>query len=109
MNEIIQRMQQMLESGQDNAMLRFSLGKAHFDAREFDIACAHLQKAVEHDAGYSAAWKWLGCALRETGNIRRAREVFEQGIAVARKKGDKQAEKEMQVFLRRIEKQNQQG
>lgn len=107
MNEIIRRLQQSLDAGQDNAMLRFALGKAYFDARDFDSAIRHLEQAVAQDAKYSAAWKWLGRALTEAGNIRQARDVFKQGIAVAREKGDKQAEKEMQVFLRRIEQTNQ--
>jgi len=54
---------------------------------------------------YSAAWKLLGKALAESGDQAAAIEAFDQGIAVAEEKGDKQAAKEMQVFRRRAEKQ----
>ena len=64
----------------------------------------HLQKAVGHDPAYSAAWKLLGRALNESGDARAALEAYREGIAVAGKKGDIQAAKEMTVFARRIEK-----
>lgn len=95
----------MLAEGTDNAMLRHTLGKAYFERGDFFAAVAHLRHAVAQDAGYSAAWKWLGRALAECGDPEQARRSFEAGIAAAEKKGDKQAEKEMRVFLRRLDKQ----
>ena len=64
----------------------------------------HLQKAVEHDPRYSAAWKLLGRALNESGEAQSALEAYRQGIEIAQAKGDVQAAKEMTVFARRIEK-----
>ena len=54
--------------------------------------------------GYSAAWKLLGKALTECANTDEAIEAYRQGLAAAEKKGDKQAAKEMTVFLRRLER-----
>jgi len=64
----------------------------------------HLQRAVEHDPGYSAAWKLLGKALVDIGKPQEALDAYRQGIEVAEAKGDKQAAKEMQVFARRLER-----
>ena len=64
----------------------------------------HFSKAVELDASYSAAWKLYGKSLVAAGRLSKARETYVTGIAVAQDKGDKQAEKEMRVFLRRVEK-----
>jgi Tfp pilus assembly protein PilF len=94
----------MLAAGKDNALLRFSLGNAWLGAGEAAKAVPHLQKAVEHDPNYSAAWKLLGKALNESGDAQSALAAYRQGIAVAEKKGDVQAAKEMTVFARRIEK-----
>ncbi len=102
---MIERFQSMLDAGQDNAMLRFSLGNALLGAGRAAEAVAHLRAAVGHDPKYSAAWKLLGKALAESGDQAAAIEAFDQGIAVAEEKGDKQAAKEMQVFRRRAEKQ----
>lgn len=101
----IDALETMLAEGTDNAMLRYTLGKAYFDRGDFSVAVGHLRHAVAQDAAYSAAWKWLGRTLTECGDDEQARQAFEAGIAAAAKKGDKQAEKEMRVFLRRLDKQ----
>lgn len=100
----IEALEKLLAAGTDNAMLRFTLGKLYFDAADHARAIAHLQKAVAHDPQYSAAWKWLGRALVAASRAGDAQDAFRRGIAVAAEKGDKQAVKEMQVFLRRLEK-----
>jgi Tfp pilus assembly protein PilF len=64
-----------------------------------------VRRALEHDPEYSAAWKLYGKALADNGQASEALDVYRRGIAVAERKGDKQAAKEMQVFARRIERQ----
>ena len=59
---------------------------------------------MEQDPKYSAAWKLLGKALQATGDLEGARQAWTDGIAAAQVHGDKQAEKEMTVFLRKLEK-----
>jgi len=100
----IDALEKMLAAGNDSAMLRFTLGKLYFDSEESDRAIAHLRAAVEMDSAYSAAWKLLGRALAESQQNADAIAAFRQGIAVAEEKGDKQAVREMQVFLRRLQK-----
>lgn len=104
MNPVIANLEKMLASGKDNALLRFSLGNAWLGAGEAARAVPHLQKAVEHDPKYSAAWKLLGRALNDSGDSRAALEAYRKGIEVAEARGDIQAAKEMKVFARRIEK-----
>lgn len=93
----------MLEQGRDSALLRFSLGNEYVAKGEFEHAASHLQRAVELDRGYSAAWKLLGKCLAELGRTEEAINAYSQGITVAGKKGDRQAVKEMTVFLRRLQ------
>ena len=94
----------MLENGQDNALLRFTLGSALMKHGKYDQAVEHLARAVGMDPDYSAAWKSYGKALFEAGRLDEAAAVYKQGLEVARRKGDKQAEKEMNVFLKRVKK-----
>jgi GH15 family glucan-1,4-alpha-glucosidase len=47
---------------------------------------------------------WLADALAMAGRRDEAREVYRRGIEAAREKGDRQAEKEMTVFMKRLEK-----
>jgi len=101
---LIERFTALLDQGQDNAMIRFSLGDAYLKAGETENAIKHLRAALEHDATYSAAWKTLGKALVAVGHEDEAIEVYQKGIAVAAASGDLQALKEMQVFLKRLQK-----
>ena len=77
-------------------------------AEAFAVAVAEpavrRRDAVARDAQYSAAWKALGGELAKAGREAEALEAYRQGIEAARKKGDRQAEKEMTVFARRLGK-----
>lgn len=100
----VERFEAMLASGRDSALLRFSLGLQYLRAGDASRAATHLARAVEQDPEYSAAWKLLGKALSENGDAAEAANAYRKGIAAAERRGDKQAAKEMAVFLRRLEK-----
>ncbi len=100
----ITTLEAMLERGQDNALLRFTLGNLLYQQKDYTKAELHLSRAVEMDPGYSAAWKIYGRTLAAAGKHPDAASAFRQGTAVAEKRGDIQAAKEMTVFLRRLEK-----
>lgn len=97
-------LESLLAAGHDNALLRFGLGNAYLDAGEAAEAARHLSRCVELDPSYSAAWKLLGKAHATLGDAAAARTAWEQGLEAARRHGDKQAEKEMTVFLRKLDK-----
>jgi predicted Zn-dependent protease len=100
----IEKLEHLLAQGNDTALLRFSLGNEYLKRNEPALAIGHLQRAVELQTDFSAAWKLLGRAQVEADRLEEAAETYRQGIRVAHSKGDKQAEREMQVFLRRLEK-----
>lgn len=97
-------LERMLDRGQDTPLLRFALGQECLKAGDFVSAIDHLRQAVDQNPRYSAAWKALGEAHVRAGSPERAAEVYERGIAAAQAAGDRQAAKEMTVFLRRIRK-----
>jgi predicted Zn-dependent protease len=101
---VLANLLKMLESGRDSALLRFSLGNEYLKTGDAQTAAEHLKAAVERDPNYSAAWKALGRALEATGTKNEALAAYREGIAVAERKGDKQAAKEMSVFARRLER-----
>ncbi|MEW6332199.1 MAG: tetratricopeptide repeat protein [Pseudomonadota bacterium] len=101
---IVDNLEAMLARGQDSALLRYSLGGEYLKLEKFDEAAEHLRQAVSKDPKYSAAWKLLGKALAEAGRKDEAIRAYEDGIKVAEEKGDKQAAKEMTVFLKRLNK-----
>ncbi len=100
----IERLEKLLDSPRDGSLLRFSLGLEYLKLENTEKAIAYLREAVARDAGYSAAWRTLGKALETAGRAAEALDAYRKGIVASQKKGDKQAQKEMTVFARRIEK-----
>ncbi len=108
-SKLIENLKKMLARGQDSALLRYGIGVEYLKLAAPHEAVEHLREAVRQDPTYSAAWKLLGKALAETGDVQEAAKVYRQGIAAAESKGDLQAAKEMRVFLGRIERAQPSG
>jgi Tfp pilus assembly protein PilF len=102
---MISSLEKLLGTPRDGALLRYSLGLEYAKAGNPERAIEHLREAVARDPLYSAAWKALGKALTDASRPDEALQAYWQGIEAAKKKGDRQAEKEMTVFARRLEKQ----
>ena len=101
---MISQLEKLLGTPRDGALLRYSLGLEHAKAGDHARAIEYLRDAVTRDPLYSAAWKMLGKSLDETQQTDEALAAYRQGIEAAKRKGDRQAEKEMTVFARRLEK-----
>jgi predicted Zn-dependent protease len=101
---LIANLEKLLGTPRDGALLRYSIGTEYLKAGEAERGIAELREAVARDPRYSAAWKALGRALADAGREEEAHAAWTRGIEAARAKGDRQAEKEMTVFARRIEK-----
>ena len=100
---MISNLEKLIGTPRDGALLRYSLGLEYEKAGRAADAAAQLREAVTRDPLYSAAWKALGRVLAES-QPEEALAAFRQGIEAAKSKGDRQAEKEMTVFARRLEK-----
>ena len=100
----VERFEALLAAGKDSALLRFSLGMQYLNAGDAARAVQHLESAVAQDPKYSAAWKLLGRARAEGGDREGAIAAYRAGIVAAEERGDKQAAREMSVFLKRLEK-----
>jgi Tfp pilus assembly protein PilF len=101
---MISSLEKLLGTPRDGALLRYSLGLEYAKAGDHPRAAQYLRDAVERDPQYSAAWKALGRELQAAGLDAEALEAYKSGIEAARAKGDRQAEKEMTVFMKRLEK-----
>jgi predicted Zn-dependent protease len=101
----LESLEKLRGTPRDGALLRYSLGLQYLKVGDRERGIAELREAVARDAGYSAAWKALGRALADDGQREAALAAYMRGIDAARAKGDRQAEKEMTVFARRLEKQ----
>jgi Tfp pilus assembly protein PilF len=101
---MISALEKLLGTPRDGALLRYSLGLEYQKAGNPEKALEHLREAVKRDPLYSAAWRLLGKTLAELERPTEALAAYRDGVAAAQRKGDRQAEKEMAVFARRLEK-----
>ena len=94
----------LLQRNPTNPMVLYSLGNELFKEGRYGEARDHLQRAVANKPDYSVAYRMLGRANYELGENDEARNIFEKGKEVARENGDLQTVKEIDVFLRRLQK-----
>jgi uncharacterized protein HemY len=96
----------LLKKDANNPMILYSLGNELFKEGRYEEARGLLQRAVENKPDYSVAYRMLGRAHYELHENTEAKNVFLGGKEVAQKNGDLQTVKEIDVFLRRLEKRD---
>ena len=100
----VERFEALLAAGKESAMLRLALGTEHLKREDAEASIPHLERAVELDPSYSAAWQHLGRAFELAGRNEDAARAWRRGIEAADGRGDVQAAKVMRVWLRRLER-----
>ena len=94
----------LLEKDPDNPMILYSLGNELFREDRYEEARDLLRRAIENKPDYSVAYRMLGRAHYELHESAEAKNVFLKGREVANDNGDLQTVKEIDVFMRRLEK-----
>ena len=94
----------MIESGRDSYEARLAAGQARLKQGDLEQAIAHFKLAIAFRDDQTMAWQDLGKAYRDTGDVAAAREAWARGLEVASANGDKQAEKVMQVWMKRLQR-----
>ena len=102
--EKIASLREMLADDPDDGDMWYMLGRELIQAERYSEAAEALTKCVKLSPKYTAAWRELGRACEKAGVPAKAKSAYENGIAVAQETKDMQTEKEMKVFLRKIEK-----
>ncbi len=101
---ITDNLEARLAAGKDDALLRLGLGTAYFNQNDLERAIPHLEQCIAMNPKLSAAYKFLGKALTRQNETERAKLTFEQGLTIANREGDKQTEREITVFLKKLSK-----
>ncbi len=100
----IDMFRKLLERDPNNPMVLYSLGSELFKEQSYPEAREYLSRAVRNKPDYSVAYRTLGRTLYELREDAEARRVFAEGREVAQRNGDLQTIKEIDVFVRRLEK-----
>jgi uncharacterized protein HemY len=99
-----QMFSKLLQKDPDNPMILCSLGIELFKEGRYSEAREHLRRAIQNKPDYSVAYRMLGRTHYELHENSEARRVFAKGREVARENGDLQTVREIDVFLRRLDK-----
>lgn len=100
----LEAFEEMAAKAPDNVMVRYSLGREYLKAKRFVEAEREFREALRLKQDYSAAYRELGKSLVGLGRLDEAREIYTKGVQVACEKGDLQTQREIEVFLKRLEK-----
>ncbi len=104
MTDRIAAFKEVADEMPDDPEVRFGLAGAYLDAGQAENAVTEYRETIRLKPDYSAAHRGLGRALERAGRTEEAIAAYRQGLEVATRNGDLQTVKEMEVFLRRLEK-----
>lgn len=90
---------QVLEIDDEDTLANYGLGSIAVEREEWDQAIIHLEKVLKADPQYSVAYLALGMAYKGSGNLQKAKAIWEEGVKVAAKKGDLMPANQMQSEL----------
>ena len=82
-----------------NLLARYGLAMEYAQQGDHDNALANFRALMVSNPDYVAAYYQAGRMLQKIGELQRAREVFEQGIAACNRVGDLHARSEMEAAL----------
>lgn len=91
----IAALKSFLESSPDDSFLLHALALEHIKLGNDAAAHELFTSLLERDPGYVGSYYHLGKLLERQQKIREAINVYEQGMAVARKAGDNHAYNEL--------------
>ncbi|QDU37888.1 hypothetical protein Mal4_22070 [Maioricimonas rarisocia] len=94
-----EKLEEMLKSSPEDAFLNYGLAMEEAREGNLEAALAQLQRVIELDADYVAAYFQQGQLLAQENRVDESRQRLTEGIAVAERVGDAHAAGEMREFL----------
>lgn len=89
----------MVKQQPQDAMIWYGLASEYFKAESWSDASDALQRVVQLNPDYTAAYQLLGTALFNQGKPEDARRAWEQGIETANRTGAWKARQHMEGLL----------
>jgi tetratricopeptide (TPR) repeat protein len=79
-----EQIQKMLESEPNDSFLNYALALEYAKANEIKLAIETLEQFIKRDENYLAAYYQLGKYYELINDIRKAIEVYQKGILIAK-------------------------
>ncbi len=100
----IEQFKRFVAQHPESAIVHYGLGNVYLKAGLAEEATESYRAVIRLKPDYTAAYRELGRALEKLEDSEGARQAYRDGIAIGAKTGDLQTVKEMQIFLRRLDK-----
>lgn len=97
------RLEKLLGEHPERVDLALALAQLCLREKDFPSALRFAEQAIAGNSRYSAALLAAGQAAQAMGDEQSAKSWFERGRVVAADQGDKQIERQISVFLKRME------
>ena len=98
----IDQFEKLVAHNAQDALSRFTLGRAYLEAGRPDDAVRILEEVLAIKPDFTAAYVILGEAHEKSGKLARALKTWNRGIELAQQKGDLHPRNQMQEHLKRL-------
>ena len=99
MNSRLDSLLKLLEKEPEDSFLIYGVALEYMSANKLEEAENYFTKLIKLDPGYVASYMQYAALKEKQNKIDEAKELYKQGIEIARKAGDNHAAKEMEGFL----------
>jgi len=99
----LEQLLELLKAEPEDGFLRYGVAMAYMKEGRYDEAIREFEELIRRDPAYVAAYFMGGRALQQKGDLAKARETYERGIAAAKKAGDNHAASEISDALNLLE------
>ena len=95
----LEQLQQMLQEEPGDVFLQYAIAMEYFSAAKYEKALGCLQAIIQHNTDYLAAYYQTGKCHEELKQFEEAKNIYTQGIEVAKKQNKTKTLNELREAL----------
>ncbi len=102
MSDRLNSLLKLLEQDPDDSFLLYGIALEHISTGNYDEAERYLSSIIKNDPDYVPAYMQLAQVYENLNLIDKAKNIYKEGIEIARKNNDSHAADEMEDFLNEL-------
>ena len=102
MSDRLNSLLKLLEKDPDDSFLLYGIALEHISTSNYEEAERYLSSIIKKDPDYVPAYMQLAQVYENLNLIDKAKNIYKEGIKIARKNNDSHAADEMEDFLNEL-------
>ncbi len=102
MSDRLNSLLKLLEQDPDDSFLLYGIALEHISKGNYEEAEKYLSSIIKKDPAYVPAYMQLAQVYENLNLIDKAKNIYKEGIEIARKNNDSHAADEMEDFLNEL-------